>query len=418
MVKKIPFGDSTLYAIDGEFLLDGKEYYCKDGYLFTASKCKNDEAIRRAIEYYGTENLTSIHPTFVFNENGELDCCFAKIKTLTTISDVFLDPPSNANMPTYVTLSACIGRFTSLETLEIRNSIVYFIHNNFKKLPNLREVMIAFGGDVIPSALTEADISYALQISAPYAGSFESEFKCYRIARLLIAADTQQVHHSIGNLTNLEALAIYNDVATTIPSSIRNCRKLTHLSIGMDNLVQIPSWLAYLENLSYISIQSDKITQIADPICNIRSLKNIELYFCGSLTSIPDCIGKLSALEQLNVLFCRKITQVPETIGDLRSLRVLAIAGCNIDRLPESLGALSKLELLSLYTSSISSLPDSIGGLESIKLVNLAYTKISVLPESFFSLKTLKFLDIQGTKMSPEYVNYIKERMPWVSVSY
>lgn len=419
MVKEIPFGNTTLYAIDGEFLLDGKEYYCKGGYLFTTrDKCKNNELVRKAIEHYGTETLFEIEAKFAFKDNGELECCFSKIKTLWSIVDDYSYEDFSDITPKHIRFPACVGNFTNLRIIKLKGEIVDFIHDNFKKLPNLYEVDLVLETDVIPSGLTEADISNTLYIRALHATSLQTEFKCYRLRDLLLIADMPQVPASIGNLINLEDLFIKNNVATTLPHSIQNCRKLRNLRISMDKLEQLPYQIENLENLSLLHIESKELAQFPSSICSLRNLKDLDFSFCENLRYFPTCLGNMTTIEQLSIQICRNFTSLPENIGNMQSLIVLYIVGANVERLPDSVGNLSNLEYLGLWDANLKSLPDTLDGLNSIQNITLLQNPISTLPESFFSLRTLRKLDIRGTNMTPEYVNYIRKRMPWVEILY
>ena len=93
-------------------------------------------------------------------------------------------------------------------------------------------------------------------------------------------------------------------------------RNLTRLEVNMQNSIfDIPEWIGSLQNLIYLEFRYCPIKTIPDSVCNLITLKTLNLY--GSdLESLPTDIGNLTNLENLNIAHT-KITELPSSIYNL-----------------------------------------------------------------------------------------------------
>ncbi len=147
----------------------------------------------------------------------------------------------------------------------------------------------------------------------------------------------------IGELSHVKSLSL--DISfslSALPSSFGKLTALENLSlIGCCNLT--PGGIAPLQHLTglktlktYSNRANDKMIKYPDFLCNLTSLKNLEL-FSSSIETLPDALDNLTNLETLRIQLNR-IEELPESIGDLNSLKGLLIFWCTqLTSLPESL---------------------------------------------------------------------------------
>ncbi|KAI9165943.1 hypothetical protein LWI28_023297 [Acer negundo] len=112
------------------------------------------------------------------------------------------------------------------------------------------------------------------------------------------------------------------------------------------------------------------LLELPDGLCDIVSLKKLNITECFKLSTLPEEIGKLVKLEELRLASCTALTELPEMVTELSKLKLLDISGClSITKLPTQIGKLCSLEMLGMRGCSSFELPQSIENLERLKLV-------------------------------------------------
>ncbi|KAK0604386.1 hypothetical protein LWI29_015195 [Acer saccharum] len=112
------------------------------------------------------------------------------------------------------------------------------------------------------------------------------------------------------------------------------------------------------------------LLELPDKLCDIVSLKKLNITECFNLSTLPEEIGKLVKLEELRLASCTALTELPEMVTELSKLKLLDISGClSITKLPTQIGKLCSLEMLGMRGCSSFELPQSIENLERLKLV-------------------------------------------------
>ncbi|KAK4841127.1 hypothetical protein QYF36_026454 [Acer negundo] len=112
------------------------------------------------------------------------------------------------------------------------------------------------------------------------------------------------------------------------------------------------------------------LLELPDELCDIVSLKKLNITECFKLSTLPEEIGKLVKLEELRLASCTALTELPEMVTELSKLKLLDISGClSITKLPTQIGKLCSLEMLGMRGCSSFELPQSIENLERLKLV-------------------------------------------------
>ncbi|KAK0604715.1 hypothetical protein LWI29_018628 [Acer saccharum] len=112
------------------------------------------------------------------------------------------------------------------------------------------------------------------------------------------------------------------------------------------------------------------LLELPDELCDIVSLKKLNITECFKLSTLPEEIGKLVKLEELRLASCTALKELPEMVTELSMLKLLDISGClSITKLPTKIGKLCSLEMLGMRGCSSFELPQSIENLERLKLV-------------------------------------------------
>jgi hypothetical protein len=103
------------------------------------------------------------------------------------------------------------------------------------------------------------------------------------------------IPESIGDLTNLQVLHIFNNQLTgEIPESIGNLTNLEVLQLNDNNLLtgEIPDSIGNLTNLNYLNLSNTDLTgEIPDSIGNLTNLKNLSISNTQLTGEIPESIG-------------------------------------------------------------------------------------------------------------------------------
>lgn len=121
------------------------------------------------------------------------------------------------------------------------------------------------------------------------------------------------------------------------------------LDASFNNLMCLPTNIGYgVANIERLSIQLNKIRFLPASICEMRSLRYLDVHF-NELRGLPHAIGRLTNLEVLNLSSnFSDLTELPETISDLMNLRELDLSNNQIRVLPDSFGELKNLRKLNL----------------------------------------------------------------------
>jgi Leucine-rich repeat (LRR) protein len=202
---------------------------------------------------------------------------------------------------------------------------------------------------------------------------------------------------SIGNLTNLQELDLYENQLTFLPDSIGNLHNLQKLNLQSNQLTFLPDSIGNLRNLQKLNLQSNQLTFLPDGIGNLTNLQQLNITF-NQLTFLPDSIGNLRNLQKLN-LQSNQLTFLPDNIGNLRNLQRLIINSNQLTFLPDSIGNLHNLQILSLDSNQLTFLPDNFGNLNNLQILSLRNNKLIFLPDSFGNLNNLYGLILNSNQL-------------------
>jgi internalin A len=142
------------------------------------------------------------------------------------------------------------------------------------------------------------------------------------------------VPKSLGQLTALQELDLYNNQLTSVPESLGQLKALQELFLFNNQLTSVPESLGQLKALKWLSLSNNQLTSVPESLGQLKALQELFL-FNNQLTSVPESLGQLTALQRLD-LFNNQLTSVPESLGLIEKLRRLDFQGNPALRFPPS----------------------------------------------------------------------------------
>jgi len=205
----------------------------------------------------------------------------------------------------------------------------------------------------------------------------------------------------IGQLTNLESLALRWNNLVRLPPEIGHLTKLKWLDLGDNELTELPSEIGRLCNLEVLFVYRNPLTKLPPEIGNLHSLKRLILYRTR-LTALPSAIGRLSELEQLD-LGATHFAALPPELAQLMNLKDLKLITCGLSAFPTEITKLKNLRKLNLKRNRITRLPPGIGNLTNLEVLGLQFNRLTTLPSEICELNRLRQLDLMENPLPIPY---------------
>jgi hypothetical protein len=149
-----------------------------------------------------------------------------------------------------------------------------------------------------------------------------------------------ELPESLGQLTQLQALFLYNNQLTTLPE-----------------------WLGQMTQLKELYLLSNQLTTLPESLGQLTQLKILDLRH-NRLTTLPEWLGRLTQLKELDLRH-NQLTTLPEWLGQLTQLQLLGLAHNQLTTLPEWLRTLVEKGILNsveLHDNPALGLPDEVLG--------------------------------------------------------
>ncbi|XP_057797616.1 probable LRR receptor-like serine/threonine-protein kinase At3g47570 [Salvia miltiorrhiza] len=293
----------------------------------------------------------------------------------------------------------------------------------------------------------------------------ESISNCSRLRNLDLSNNkfTGFVPHSLGSLTFLEILNLYENNLTigsssssevSFITSLTNCRSLTFLGISanpldgtlpssignlsshlqifsafearlkgripaeignLTNLFQlrldgnhmsgnIPLTVKHLRKLQGLYIHNNNINgSIPEDLCDIYSFSELSLSGNHLSGPIPKCLGNITSLSQLYLDSNMLTSTIPSGLWRLKNLLVLDLSANSLTGfLPPYVGNLVAAISINLSMNQLSnSIPSMIGNLQNLVDLSLAQNRLEgSIPVSIGSITGLETLDFSNNNLS------------------
>ncbi|XP_030451688.1 disease resistance protein RPV1-like [Syzygium oleosum] len=233
-----------------------------------------------------------------------------------------------------------------------------------------------------------------------------------------------QIDESIGKLTRLSCLKVYNCKALReLPKEVGCLNSLKELIVRGTIHGPVGSYLPHsignLQSLTRLEMESVGISKLPHSIGELKDLQSLCLSRCYVLRKLPDSIGGLESLFELDLSYT-KVTELPDSIGNLRKLKVIRIDHSEISKIPSTIGMAEKLEEFHAEkcVNLEGDIPSEIGSLSSLKILNLSHTCIRSVPTTINQLSRLQELHLEGChelkrvpELPPSLINlYVESR--------
>ena len=154
--------------------------------------------------------------------------------------------------------------------------------------------------------------------------------------------------------------------------------------------------IGYLKGMTEFNVYKNGVTTLPPEIKELKNLKVLNLTKAFEFTTLPPEIGQLPKLERLQMALAA-ISEIPKEICNLRTLKYLNISANQISTLPPEIGRLTTLEELDIHSTSITTLPDSICNLVNLKSLDISYLQhLTKLPDKIGNLTNLEYLNLFG----------------------
>ena len=187
-------------------------------------------------------------------------------------------------------------------------------------------------------------------------------------------------HLKIGT-GQLENIEFHKSQLEKMPAEFLNHKELQNLSFRscrfahVENLGQLTS----CQKLTGLTIKECKLKEFPDALCELQTLKNLNLsgnYFSEGL---PGALENLINLEKLDISNCG-LRKFPPVISYLNSLKILNIMGNKIQSLGESIP--TSLETLNASRCGLTEFPRVLCKLKSLRELEIERNSIQDLPET------------------------------------
>ncbi len=250
-------------------------------------------------------------------------------------------------------------------------------------------------------------------------GFFKPIIKCKSIIALdFVSKKLEKLPVSVGALSNLEHLNLWDNELTSLPKSIENLSNLKFLYLDWNKFENIPNiqWnrLISLEKLSYTN--NSPIKQVPKSFLKLIKQNFIDNYINeGVLPYEAPILGFLEVLIGMKLRKIQKKEQQSKlyaceyrlnTDGNIIGIYLYGYHSFQINHIPELLCLLKNLEELILRDQNIIKIPVFIKNLSTLKHLDLVRNKIEFIPESIKELKSLEFLDLGENRIKtiPEFI--------------
>ena len=225
---------------------------------------------------------------------------------------------------------------------------------------------------------------------------------------------TGTIPAELGNLTNLEVLAIYGATTSddqpikltgTIPAELGNLINLQELTLHSHLLTgTIPVELGGLTNLETLNLNFTQLSgAIPTELGGLNNLKTLSLYDNDLTGAIPVALGNLANLESLNLSLNRVSGTIPTRFGNLNKLKVLSLGFNQFSgTIPTQLGNLSNLESLAMGFNRVSgTIPTQLGNLTNLKSLSLGGNQLTgTIPSELGGLTKVTVLLLDRNRLT------------------
>jgi Leucine-rich repeat (LRR) protein len=214
----------------------------------------------------------------------------------------------------------------------------------------------------------------------------------------------------IGNLSNLKTLILSKNRLPILPSTIGQLGKLDSLDLDENRLTALPPDMMKLVNLKMLNVNNNRLCALPDTMkkwLEVRSsgweyyqtcpfdpgdslavraildANGLDTVKVGSVCS--NTLGRITSLG----LDKKGITLLPPQIGLLTKLTGLSLNGNHLTTLPKEISNCTDLQFLLVSRNNLAELPNEIGRLTRLRGLDISSNRLTSLPDSIVNLHNL-----------------------------
>lgn len=197
-----------------------------------------------------------------------------------------------------------LGSFSQLQALELASNGLTLLPVEIKNLKNM--VYFASIGNALtalPKDFSNIADLMELRLHSTNLDSIPSEIAYLgRLRTLEIQNNTDTLHFpvTIGYLSGLTSMVVFNTIIDTLPGSFGNIKKLKELTLVMCGLKEVPKPIVRIATLEQLYLDNNSIKELPSGIFKMKKLKYLSLK-SNNLTHIPDSVCLLKDLEVLDL---------------------------------------------------------------------------------------------------------------------
>ncbi|XP_050106783.1 TMV resistance protein N-like isoform X2 [Malus sylvestris] len=267
-----------------------------------------------------------------------------------------------------------------------------------------------------------------------------SGFPNLKTLNLAYCKNLVEIHPSVAFLKRLEVLILRGcESIKSLPSKVEMDSLKTFNLNSCSNVKKIPEFGEQMKNVFEIHLEGTAIEKIPSSIGHLVGLEYLYLRNCKNLLNLPRAICNLKSLRWINVIGCPKFDKLPGDMDHLETLECgdtmtepFVVSMKNLEGLIfyrnwrglfcflglgkslsdppcwglvlSSLNRLCSLRKLSLRDCELceGDIPDDIGCLFFLERLELRENNFVSLPESIRRLSKLRFLELDSCKSLQE----------------
>jgi Leucine-rich repeat (LRR) protein len=201
--------------------------------------------------------------------------------------------------------------FPNLEEIDISRNNLTSLPSRLNELKHLKELHVnknqltSLNNEIISCTTLEV-----LQIQNNPLQSISKEIGTMNALKEITLGEVTAnciVPLELWNLTGLKKLKITNANLTAIPPAVGQLQQLDALCLTNNLITEVPEALFSLKNLTYLNLGNNKINSISPLVQNMEKLDYFGIYY-NPLVTLPETIN---SLKNLTYLSCWK-TNIPQ----------------------------------------------------------------------------------------------------------
>jgi Leucine-rich repeat (LRR) protein/subtilisin family serine protease len=213
----------------------------------------------------------------------------------------------------------------------------------------------------------------------------------------------------VGQMTNLRRLELRSiNLTGTVPSELGQLSQLQTFDVASNFALtgDIFKVLANLTNLQALILYNNQFTGEITPISGLNQLQVLNLESNGFSGVIPD-LSNLTNLTTLNLSNNQLRGVLPTSLGSLTNLEVLSVENNDlVGGIPAGIDSLANLEIINLANNQLDgAIPAGIGNLANLVLLDLSANRLSGTIPDLSGAALLLQLDLSYNRLTGSIPN-------------